>query len=652
MIRVLRYVAVLSVVGVVAALLPAYAAPARPVPRPGSYHNPLAPKVPGDGTVDSCADPTVLRGQAAHAHTWYMYCTSDPLNDSETAGIVKPAGHRLPMMTSRDLVHWTYVGDALPRLPSWAASTALMWAPDVVYSRTFHRYYLTFTVTDTVDSVSGQPGCDSDGAIGVATSRNPTGPWRVANRPLVAPRRANPGCDFYWNFDPDVLGDSIGYHSILYYGSYYGGVFARRVSLRPGGMLTTGLATRVTAGQRTKPQVDPVALRQALPRSLAGRRAVAAMRRATIGNRYEGTNVVRRGQWYYLFASATNCCNGPLTGYSVFAGRSRSPFGPFRDREGNSLLAGRVGGTPVLSMNGNRWIGTGHNTVFRDAGGQWWTVYHAVDRFHPYFKDQVGFTKRPALLDPVDWVDGWPSVRSGRWASNATMPAPAAQPGQRSAYRPRPVAPDRAGRLLPNYSDEFRTPLGNQWRWVRQPAAGTYGVQGGRFRFHTQDADLSEATNTASVLTEPAPHRDYVVQTKVRLDVPAEGCCYNYVQAGLVIYGSDDAFIKLAHVSIFETRQTEFAKEIRAGREGFPRYGNTVVGTPGELTWLRIVKRTAAGRSLFTAYTSQDGRRWVRGGTWVHGGLGSNVRIGLVSMGGPGDFTAYFDHVRVWALQR
>ena len=77
----------------------------------------------------------------------------------------------------------------------------------------------------------------------------------------------------------------------------------------------------------------------------------------------------------------------------------------------------------------------------------------------------------------------------------------------------------------------------------------------------------------------------------------------------------------------------------------------TVVGAPDDETWLRIVKQTRNGRPLFTAYTSQDGSRWVRGGTWTHNRLGDDPRIGLVSMGGSG-FTARFDHVRVWALRR
>jgi arabinan endo-1,5-alpha-L-arabinosidase len=222
------------------------------------------------------------------------------------------------------------------------------------------------------------------------------------------------------------------------------------------------------------------------------------------------------------------------------------------------------------------------------------------------------------------------------------------------------VKPDVPGRRITPASDEFNgTALSPQWSWVRQPAPGTYGLQNGTFRFDTQNADLYVDTNNASVLTEAAPQGDYVVETKVKLNLPPEGCCHNYVQAGLVIYGDDDNFIKLAHVSIFETRQTEFAKELKPVPAGYPRYGNTVVGPPSDWTYLRIVvKRSAAtdgerrvtarGEELYTAYTSRDGRHWVRGGTWTHN-LGSSARIGLVSMGGSG-FTAKFDYVRVYRL--
>src|SRR5207248_1323877 len=193
--------------------------------------------------------------------------------------------------------------------------------------------------------------------------------------------------------------------------------------------------------------------------------------------------------------------------------------------------------------------------------------------------------------------------------------APAAQPGEQTNYRPRPPSEDRPGGPIASASDEFNsTSLSPQWSWVRQPSTGTYGLTGSTFRFDTQNADLFQDSNNASVLVEAAPSYDYVVETKLNLNLPPEGCCFNYVQAGLVIYGDDDNFIKLAHVSIFETRQTEFAKELFPVPEGYPRYGNTVVGPPGDWTQLRVAAhRSQGGEELYTAYTSRAGSVWVRG---------------------------------------
>src|SRR3712207_8266048 len=96
-----------------------------------TYRNPLEPRVPGDGVVESCADPVVLRGRGEHSDRWYMFCTTDPLNDEETAPEGPPPFHPIPMLVSRDLVNWRYVGDAIPEKPSWADPGAGLWAPDV-----------------------------------------------------------------------------------------------------------------------------------------------------------------------------------------------------------------------------------------------------------------------------------------------------------------------------------------------------------------------------------------------------------------------------------------------------------------------------------------------------------------------------------------
>ncbi len=572
-----------------------------------TYQNPLAITIPGGGKVESCADPSIIRGQKPGDNAWYMYCTTDPLNDEDKTG--DNFNFRLiPILKSPDLVSWTYLGDAFSAKPSWVDANAGLWAPDIEYFN--GQYYLYYTASNT-----SLPGGGS--AIGVAISSSPAGPWVDSGAPAVEPHEAYccPGSR-RWTYDADVL-EANG-QKYIYYGSYFGGISVRKLS-------NDGLSS------------DP---------------ASAVL--VALDNRYEGGTVFKRGQYYYLFASATDCCRGALTGYSVFAGRSTSPTGPFVDREGVSLLAGRVGGSPVISMNGNRWVGPGHNAVFADLAGQTWFLYHAVDRFEPYFAGALGFTKRPVLMDPLDWADGWPTVRGGFWASDGPMAAPAGRNGDKGSYKPIFAQADRPGAAVAALSDEFAgASLGGQWSWVRQPEPAAYGVEGGQLRFETQDADLFRdpdhgGRNNASVLTEPAPSGNYMVEAKLDLNLPDEGCCFNYVQAGLVIYGDDDNFVKLAHASIWNTRQTEFAKEYVDTEQG-PFYGNTVVGPPNGTTWLRIVKRTVGGEEHYRAYTSRDGTTWVRGGVWTHA-LGANTKIGLIALGGSG-FTARFDYVRVYSLQ-
>ena len=136
--------------------------------------------------------------------------------------------------------------------------------------------------------------------------------------------------------------------------------------------------------------------------------------RVTVADRYEGAFVVKRDGWYYLMGSSANCCAGPVTGYSVYTGRSRSPLGPFTDHEGVSLNESRVGGTQVVAQNGNRWIGVGHHAVLTDAAGQDWMLYHAIDKDDAWLKEPGGVNRRPTLIDRMDWIDGWPVVNAGR----------------------------------------------------------------------------------------------------------------------------------------------------------------------------------------------------------------------------------------------
>ncbi|GIM96192.1 family 43 glycosylhydrolase [Paractinoplanes toevensis] len=321
--------------------------------------------------ADTYADPTVIRGQDGF---WYAYATSDPLRSGEGTA------HHIPISRSSDLVHWAYVGDALtgPAAP-YVAPGASYWAPDVRYLD--GRYVMYYAVTDTTVSPDG-----SDFAIGAAVAPTPAGPWTQQPAPVVAPRPGGGG-GYLSTIDPAQLTAADGTR-YLYFGSYYGGISV--VRLTADGLTAASPPTMVA-----------------------------------IDNKYEGAYVVRHGSYYYLFASSANCCAGPATGYSVSAGRSASPLGPFSDSRGISLTASRAGGTTVVTQNGNRWIGAGHNGVVTDLAGQDWLVYHAIDRDRPYLDQPYGINRRPMLLDRLDWIDGWPVARAGAGPSDSPQPAPA-----------------------------------------------------------------------------------------------------------------------------------------------------------------------------------------------------------------------------------
>ncbi|TCL71727.1 MULTISPECIES: family 43 glycosylhydrolase [unclassified Curtobacterium] len=574
-----------------------------------THRNPVALSLPDGETAASCADPTAIRG-VGRDRNWYLYCTTDALTATEQNADGSLVQHGVPTYRSTDLTHWTYVNDAFPTRPAWVGSANGIWAPDVVY-RAGDRgragtWYLYYAASDT-PSASAPTGGGS--AVGVATSSSPTGPWKDSGGPVVAPQTAANGTGARWAFDPEVITDKG--TTYLYFGSYFGGVNVRTLS---------------ADGLRSDP---------------------ASERQIAIDNRYEGAYLMRHDGWWYFTGSATNCCNGALTGYGVFVARSRSPLGPFTDQDGVAITSTRVGGTPLLAQNGNRWVGTGHNTVVTDLAGQDWIIYHAVDRGDPYYAGQPTYTKRPALIDPLDWRHGWPVVRGGAGPSDTVQPGPVAQPGQRATYRATTAPVDVPGRTIRALSTSFDgTTLPTALRWTREPDRSTWTVGGGAFRWQTQDADIHPpATPLASVLSEPAPRGDYVLQTTVAVDTPATGDGVNYVQGGLIVWGDDGDYVRLTSNSIFNTRQTEFGKQVSGQPAGAPSYGNTVVGPVGDTTTLRIVHRVVDGEHRYTASTSVDGRHFVRGGTWT-ADLGSAPRIGLISLGGAG-FTSTFEDLRV-----
>lgn len=351
-----------------AAALPACAAPAPRVPASGvavsaaaSYTNPI---------LDAdFPDPTVLR---ASNGSYYAYATQGE-RDGTTVN--------MQVARSPDLGTWERLGDALPVKPAWANQTQDFWAPHVSeHDGTYYLYYSAKPNAAVTDTTRGL-------CLAVATAGHPEGPFVDKGEPLQC------GTGFV-NIDPMAFDDPQTGKRLLYWGSGFGPIKVQelapdRVSFAP--------------GSRPIDLIHPVKTTD----STEYQRLV------------EGAWVTYRAPYYYLFYSGDNCC-GPRAHYAVMVARSRSATGPF----GTLGEATGASSSVILERQGI-WVAPGHNSVIRDARGDDWLVYHAVDSRHPRAKptDDVN-TRRVMLMDRLIYRDGWPRVED-RGPSTAPQPRPA-----------------------------------------------------------------------------------------------------------------------------------------------------------------------------------------------------------------------------------
>jgi arabinan endo-1,5-alpha-L-arabinosidase len=310
------------------------AAPTKPH-SPATYTNPV---------LDAdFPDPTVIR---APDGTYYAYGTQTQ-RDGRWINI--------QVATSSDLVHWRYVGDAMPRKPAWASTMQDFWAPHV--QRAGKRYIMYLSVKP--DGSDEQHGL----CLGVATASSPMGPFTDVGHPLKC------GAGFV-NIDPMAFDDPATGKHLLYWGSGFEPIKVQELS-----------ADRLSFKAGSKP------IELVRPTGLGGKFPVLI----------EGPWVVRHGGYYYLFTSGDNCC-GPKANYAVLVARSRSATGPFQEHG-------------VILRKSSRWNAPGHNSIVTDPAGQDWIVYHAVDTRRPREKptDELN-TRRILLIDRIRWRSGWPVI--------------------------------------------------------------------------------------------------------------------------------------------------------------------------------------------------------------------------------------------------
>ena len=310
-------------------------------------------------------DPTVIH---ASDGKYYAYTTQG----------VGPDGNRcrLQVLSSSDMVHWEHLGDALPDPPSWARTTYNFWAPHVMEAN--GKYYMYYSAEPDPEVKTGK---DLGLCLAVAVSDTPEGPFKDSGRPLVSG-------DSFINIDPMAFKDPVSGRHYLYWGSGFEPLKVRELS---DDLMSFRKRSKV------KELVYPF--------------------KKSYQFLVEGSWVIYKDGWYYLFFSGDNCC-GEKAHYAVMVARSKSPEGPFevlKDKE--------EGDRPILQAGG-KWIAPGHNSVIEDADGALWIIYHAIDKDNRYtdLEHHAGDI-RVMMMDRLLFKDGWPVIDGGI-PSAAPTPAP------------------------------------------------------------------------------------------------------------------------------------------------------------------------------------------------------------------------------------
>lgn len=293
-------------------------------------------------TFSSAADPTVIRTEEG----FYLYAT-------------QTNSYWIPIYFSKDLVNWEFKRSAFRNAtkpkPDVLPGGGAFWAPEIRYIN--GKYVLYFSWAKWGDG--------SISYTAVATSDSPVGDFLNA-KPLLITDDFGSNCidQFYYEEDKKKY---------MFVGSF-NGIYVTELT-------DDGLS--VKRGTDGKP----------------------VLKKQVCGRAFEGTNIYKKGKYYYLFASINNCCDGINSRYKVVVGRSENLLGPYVDRKGKDMLDNSW--ELVLEGDGETFFGPGHNSIIiQDDAGTDWMIYHS------YVKENGTVGGRLGMLDRIVWsADGWPTIR-------------------------------------------------------------------------------------------------------------------------------------------------------------------------------------------------------------------------------------------------
>lgn len=276
-----------------------------------------------------------------------------------------PVSGDLPILCSQDRVAWNFCGSVFAQIPAWVVQKVPgilgLWAPDISYfNGLYHVYY------------AGSTFGSNTSVIGLATNvtLDPTDThYQWIDQGMIL---SSSSSDDFNAIDPNILVDSDG--SVwLTFGSYWSGIKQREIDPRTGALLTSN-PTMYSLAYRPNVQYDPI----------------------------EGTSLVHKDSYYYLFASFDNCCAADpyQDTYRIMVGRGTSPNGPFTDMHGVDMMQG--GGTQLLAGDGVRFSGPGGETAYLDSANGDIIVFHGI-----HLPDGTPYL----FVNDLSWPNGWPQIQ-------------------------------------------------------------------------------------------------------------------------------------------------------------------------------------------------------------------------------------------------
>ncbi|MCM1187910.1 MAG: arabinan endo-1,5-alpha-L-arabinosidase [bacterium] len=325
--------------------------PPRPAPKP---KRPLPGRKPASMPAHSLwmiHDPAIYRDPVSG--DYFLYCTNARI------------------LRSQDLITWESLGKAVEEPPAeaqkWTASKAI-WAPDIVKTGGEYRLYCSNS------SFGVRQSC-----IFLAVSDRATGPFLPRGIVLRTSERLNVNA-----IDANIAEDVRTGRQYMAYGSFWGGCHLIELDRE------TGLA---------KNGPDELGL-------------CIARRPEWADTAIEGPYIIYHPDtdYYYLFVSYASL----KSDYNIRVGRSRKITGPYLDHNGRDLrdLSDDDASLGYMIACGYKfdddpvgYMGPGHNSVLRDADGEWYLVSHI--RPHNFREAEPSALQIRKML----WSDdGWPLV--------------------------------------------------------------------------------------------------------------------------------------------------------------------------------------------------------------------------------------------------